>query len=364
MGQRVEIASRETKHESYYWTGHLPIKPMNRPLTVTLLLAALLAFCSEIVLWIDPPARSLVEWVLLVVGYVALAGLLIDIMARYRIGTFFGLIAVAGLYGLINSLILNPQMALIEMPRTLVTRVLGAHTLMGLLALAIFFGLLIGFSGRTRRLIMLIAVAALGFAWGGWSRWSGGAGGAVYEVTPELSLTPTAIALVFLCLIAAAWLFVRRAMADGSIPAPRVVDKAARYRLNRVGIVLMLAAFLLNLGYHLPRGDIDGISAVIIGILIAVVWVILWYQKRKKGAAVLESLDSVQREPPLYWLIAAVIFLLSGVLGHHLPRAAQTGDVIAWLSALFTAFGIVWLPALTLVIGARAWSRQARAMKL
>jgi hypothetical protein len=34
------------------------------------------------------------------------------------------------------------------------------------------------------------------------------------------------------------------------------------------------------------------------------------------------------------------------------------------ISALFTAYGLIWLPAVTIVLGAQAFSRQARAMRL
>jgi ABC-type dipeptide/oligopeptide/nickel transport system permease component len=128
--------------------------------------------------------------------------------------------------------------------------------------------------------------------------------------------------------------------------------------------VLVLAGLLVNLGYHLPNGHLDASSAVVVAVLLGIVWVILWYQRRKKGVALLENLDAVNRPSNIFWLFGAAIFVIAGAFGHQFARTPQTGDPVAWWSAIFTAFGVVWLPALTLVIGARAWSRQARAFRL
>ncbi len=72
-----------------------------------LLLAALLAFGSEIGVWTMPTTRSPLDWALLVIGYVALSALLLEIAARYRLRDIFGLMMLAGLYGMLNGLILT-----------------------------------------------------------------------------------------------------------------------------------------------------------------------------------------------------------------------------------------------------------------
>src|ERR1051326_7426851 len=78
------------------------------------LLAALLFFCSEILLWTNPPTRNLLDWGLLIIGYIALSGLLLEIAVRYRLRDVYGLITLAGIYGMTNGLILNPASALID----------------------------------------------------------------------------------------------------------------------------------------------------------------------------------------------------------------------------------------------------------
>ncbi|MBZ0287452.1 MAG: hypothetical protein K8I30_07545, partial [Anaerolineae bacterium] len=130
---------------------------------IRLALAAALLFGSEILLWNDPPLRSALDWLVLAVGYLAISAALLDLGVRCRVRELFGLIVLAGIYALLNGLLLNPQTALFDVPRTLITRVLGAHTLVGLLML------LLSLSRFTRR--YALAAAVVGLAWGVWVRW-------------------------------------------------------------------------------------------------------------------------------------------------------------------------------------------------
>ena len=71
-----------------------------------------LRFCSGVT-HLD---RDFFEWVFLLVGYISLATLMLDIIARYRVRGVYDLMMVAALYGLLNSLLLNPQSAFEEVP--------------------------------------------------------------------------------------------------------------------------------------------------------------------------------------------------------------------------------------------------------
>src|SRR5258708_776960 len=94
-----------------------------------ILLALLLMFGSEILVWTNPAGRPILEWLLLIPGYVALSAVLLDFTVRYRIRDLFGVLLLAGIYSLSSALILNPASTLTDLPRTLVTRVMGAHGL-------------------------------------------------------------------------------------------------------------------------------------------------------------------------------------------------------------------------------------------
>lgn len=328
--------------------------------TLRLLLAGLLAFFSEIVLWYGASTRSALEWLPLLIGYVALAAILLDFAARYRVRDIFGVMLLAGIYGLVYGLILNPEMALFDVPRTWITRVMGGHTLMGLLALAFWFGLTTGFrredatgkkSARAPQIIVLIAVMVLGAAWGAWARWSGDAAG-IYHLAPDFSLEVPLLGLGFLTVIGVIWRFSMRSTAD-----------TLNFRLNPLGLAASFATLLAIGAYHGISEHIDSLSLTVLGSFIAFCWSILWFSVRKKGIVLVEGTGK-STGLPLYWLIIAVVFLLIGGIFYNLPRGENTADPISWINIIFLAFGLVWLPTIALLIGGRAVGRRARALRL
>ncbi|MDX2163648.1 MAG: hypothetical protein SF162_20195 [bacterium] len=336
-------------------------------LSLYALLAALFAFCSEALLWNRPEPRSIPALGLVSVGYLAAAAVLTDMMARYRVQTFTGLMAVAGLYGMINGLTLNPDTALIDVPRTLITRVLGAHTLMGVLALSAFVALQLGLRGRGRRALLLILFALLGIGWGAWARWNdAGGGAATYNSTPAFALEPIIAGAVLIALAAGCWRWHRAVTGVRPPPPPAgkaLIDPAAPYKLTPGGYALAAAALGVNLAYHLANAHVDSVSLTILIVLIGFVGSILWFQTRKKGLSLIDGIDA-GTEPPGYWIAAALIVLVSAAFAHQLARQPDAGDPVAWFGALFTTAGVVWLPALTLIIGARALGRRARSLRL
>ncbi|MCZ2094837.1 MAG: hypothetical protein LC121_00940 [Anaerolineae bacterium] len=328
------------------------LNPQSSSWLVRLLLAALLAFCSEIVLWTNPPSRSLIDWMLLALGYAALSALLLEIAARYRLRDAFGALTLAGVYGMLNGLLLNPHSALIDVPRTLLTRAMGAHAFAGLLALALFLALA-GGGLRTRRaqsVALLLALVA-GLGWGTWARWSP----PVFSNQPETA--PAALVIfgaVGVSLIFAALFAVAKAVRRVSAP----VD----LRLGARGWAFTLIVLGGLLVIHLLQNEIDSLSLSIIVTLTVFSVMIIWFQKRNKGATLLDGVPS--GAPVIVPALLVVGFALAGVVGYSLPRGNIASDPLALISALFTAYGLIWLPAVSIVLGARAFSRQARAMNL
>lgn len=331
------------------------------------LLAACLAFCSEVVLWsggLTREPRSALETPLLIVGYLALAALLLDLLTRYRVRDLFGVLTLAGIYGLLGGVLLNPAMALADVPRTLLTRVMGAHALMGLLAWAIFLGLTYGLSGRLRRNLVLIAVALLAVGWGGWARWASPAsvplcppicGIQDFAVsTPPLALDAIIAAAVGLIIIGAAWTFTRRGAASQNQslalpPLPRLITIAA---LIGIGAI------------RLAQAQIDSLSLVVVIALVIFCISILWFQLNVKRATFADVLMLGTEETPLYWILLAVVFVVIGAVAHQLPRGTDAGDAVAVWGLIFTGFGLVWLPTVALVIGGRAMWKSARGLRL
>ena len=97
-----------------------------------LLLAMLLLFGMEILLWNKPPSRSLTDWLIVFVGYLALSTLMLDLIVRFRVSDIWGVMFVVGIYVLLNGLVINPSNAMEAVPGTIITRFLGGGWLVGL----------------------------------------------------------------------------------------------------------------------------------------------------------------------------------------------------------------------------------------
>lgn len=91
---------------------------------IRLLLAAITFTASELLL-ATMPARSPFDWGVAIIGYIALAALLLDMAARLRLRDTNGILALGGIYGIINGLLLTSQATLADFPRTFFTRALG-----------------------------------------------------------------------------------------------------------------------------------------------------------------------------------------------------------------------------------------------
>jgi hypothetical protein len=298
--------------------------------------AAALLFGSEVVLWNDPASRTVLDWVLLVFGYVAVSAVVLDLGVRYRVRDIFGLLVLAGVYGLLNGALLNPQTALLEVPRTLVTRVLGGHTLLGLGVLGLLLTL-----NRTHSHPRWIAVGVIGLLWGVWVRWLPTLADTVTTDVPLLVMLVYGLAgvMVFTMLV------------------PRVNTPAQRLTIVEWGIVGAIQA-LLFVRNTLPT--VDAFALIVVGVLAAFCVLLLWFQKRDRGAMLF---DSVIGSTWMVVLTLGGVFLATGVVGYLLPLGSVP-ELLTPYVALFTAFGVVWLPSVSLVLGVRAYRKLTRQMQL
>lgn len=324
--------------------------PLVRPFTtwrLRLLLALLLFFGSEILLWTDPLARQMIEWLPLAVGYLALASLLLDLAARFRVRNIFGLLALVGIYGLLNGLLLNPETTLTDMPRTLFTRVLGGHTFAGLLMIILFLRLVT--PAKTRLLVFAAAGAAAGFAWGTWARWS------PTLLRPDAAEAPLAGMIAVTVGLAAAMVVLLLARRRDDTPV-----SARLQPLEWLGVVVVLLVLLLARGLN---NQIDSLSLALIGTLVGFCLVLMWFLKREKGAALLDGIGTTP--PPMAALLALGLgFSGLALVGYGLPRGDGAQDPVFVITVLLTAFGIAWLPGVSLALGAQVVARQVRAGKL
>ncbi|MFN8380168.1 MAG: hypothetical protein U0452_16025 [Anaerolineae bacterium] len=325
---------------------------MSHPWMLRLVLGALWFIGIELLPWAAPAVRAPWEWPLLVAGYIALAAILLDTAARYRLRDGYGLMALAGLAGLTAALLFNPDYALANPPMTWFTRAMGALTLGALVGLLVFLRLARPIRRRWAVLILLLAAPA-GALWGFWARWSPLALDAAASPTTREPLTLT--------------LIVSGALVIGTLAlAARTHDEAHRdLRLPLPILAVLLLTLLGVLVVRVLNESVDTFSVVALPILGLICLGILYYQKRIKGPTLLDPLPDL---PPRRWFLLTipVVLLAAGgaIAGAHAMRGAPDSDGIALLSAAITAFGFLWLPGMALAIAARAFSRLARTERL
>lgn len=307
------------------------------------LLAALLLFASEILLWTNPTGHSVMDWLIRIPGYIALGSLLLDFAARYRVRDVFGLLTLAGFYALLNGLALNPETALADVPRTWATRVLGAHTLVGFGVLLLFLALT---SGRTGRLWLV--AAGVGALWGIW----------VQGLPLFTEIAAETVSLLSMIIAGGVSLAVVAAL--GTLAGGRV-QHAGQFMLRPLEWLLASVLVIALIMYN--RVNIGALSLLVLLALAGYCWVLIWFQHREQGAALLDASLPTQ-SPSIGWLVAgALLFLGAAALTYSLPLSGD-GSLFGLLTGLFAAFGLVWLPTVSLVLGVRSYRRLGRQQRL
>lgn len=316
-------------------------------LSVTLLLAVLLAFGSEVLVWTNPPGREPLDWPLMLVEYVAVAAVLLDLLVRYRVRDLFGALLLTGVYSLLASLTLNPEAMLADLPRTLVTRIMGAHALLALEMFGLFLALTDGLRPGVGRLL-LTGGAVVGLAWGMWVRWFPEDAG-----YPPVSLPlMLAYGAAFVALLAALLAVLPRlgAMTPEDL------------RLSRRGWLLVVLALAGLAVIREVRGDIPPDALLMVLPLLALCLVILWFRGRARGRTLLDGHVPPSPLPWGWFIAAAAVFFSAAVIGYNLPLI-QVGEFtqLTLIGVGFTAYGLAWLPTVSLVLGVQAYLRQMQA---
>jgi hypothetical protein len=308
----------------------------------------LLMFGSDVLVWTNPPGREPLDWPLMLVGYLAVAAILLDLIVRYRVHDLFGVLLLSGVYSLTASLTLNPESMLSDLPRTLVTRIMGAHALLAVEMIGLFLVLT---GGQKRHLLRLLLVgsAIVGLAWGIWARWFPDDAG-YPSVSLEAMLVYGAVFVSILAALAAI------------LPAQTAPLTPDHLRLSRRGWALALLVLAALAVFRALDGNIPSSALLMVLPVLALCLVIIWFRGRKRGQTLLDG--HIPAAPPAWrWLIAAAgLFFGAAVLGYSLPRIpSDEFNQLRLIGIGFTAYGLAWLPTVSLVLGVRAYLRQMQA---
>ncbi|NPV67805.1 MAG: hypothetical protein HPY64_11715 [Anaerolineae bacterium] len=309
------------------------------------LLAGLTLLVFSELVWLshDLLAVEAGTWATLAALYLLLGALVVDLLARFRVGELFGWLAVAGLYGLLQGALVTAT-AFQSLPFSLVTRPLGLHTLgSGMLGLAFVYWQLRG--GWTARRAVLLAAG--GLAWGVWVRWS--------PLLPAGSFPVPAFPL------AAAVAGGGLAVLGGLARLVRRLDvQPADYCLHPWEWLLVAAGLLAAFWRAAGLAEIGIAEAAILGGLAGYLLVLLFLLRGEARVPFLERALPKQGGGGQVLVLAVVIWLAAGWLGYALPGAGPDGLPLRALTTGLTLFGILWLPALSVALGLRIFTRLFR----
>ncbi len=348
----------------------MPTQSVNRTtaLCLCILLALLLMFGSEILVWTNPLGRPLLEWLLLIPGYLAISAVLLDFIVRYRVRDLFGALLLTGIYALAGALILNPASTLSDMPRTLVTRIMGAHALIAAEMFGLFLALTGG--GKQSRRNLLIGCAVVGLAWGIWVKnWPQDEGYGAVSLPTMLVFGMGGIALIVLYL----YVVLPRLQRNLSTEAPSTALTNPMTSDERLNVLLLtrrdwmisIGVLVVLLVIRLLQGQVIGAGLILCPLLIILCWGILWFRERKRGDTLLDHHLPVRPLPLPYTLLAAVIFLGVGIFAYNLTDI-KLGTITPFtlIGLGFTAYGLAWLPTVSLVLGVQGYLRQLATRKM
>jgi hypothetical protein len=330
----------------------MPLAQHLRLWLMRLLLAALLLASHEILLWANIQTLTSGDWLIHSIAYVGLATLLLDVAVRYRIRDLYDAMALLAFYAAIGGLLISPDISFSDLPRTLVTRVLGAYCLTGAVGFGIFLALTTNQPRYWR--LMVAGMAWVGFYWGTWLRW-----------TPEVGSLFTEPVALGTMLTYAGVLYGIALLFNAAVQRTSYPITPADFKLRLVPGLLLILGLLLIFLLRATQNLLDGAALIICVALMGISLAILWFRRSPKGDTLLD-----QHIPPrrinLLWLILTIgVFTLTTTAAYALPLIGTPEFNQLWVMELgYVGVGIGWMPTLAAVIAVRGVDRQMRAQNM
>jgi hypothetical protein len=308
-------------------------------------LGALLLVFSEWVVWQTPLSYNALEWAALAAIYLALAAILLDLVSRFNTNEVFSLLLLAGLYGLVDATLIS-RVTTHDLPLSLLVRPLGAQPLVALAALASFQILT---SGRATGPLEFVVALVIGLLWGIWVRW--------FPVVSDESADSARVgtALVALGVAFAVCLLIRY------LVPPALITRPKDWRL--LPLEWVVAGGVLGAAgvVAMAQDELDGPGLVTVLMLMSFIGGVLYVTApARRGVSFLASITPPRRPNPAAWLVLILPFLLAGWLGYQLPGSDDKSIQSDLLFGALAGFGLIWLPAVSMVAGIRAFVRLAR----
>ena len=314
------------------------------------LLGAILLTLSELVMWQNPPTRTLLDWLVLLILYIGLASILMDLVVRYQVRDPATLILASGIYGLVSSTIINHSAFdnLSSGPYGLLVRGLGLQTAAGLYGLLFF---IVVMRGKQAEPLQALGAAAIGLLWGIWVHWYPVQERVNWGLVPiETASLYMTVGLIFVGLLV---VFV--------VPRFRTFAELKLQLLWWEAIIAGLPLFIALL-----VGMLQNIIPFIwLLVLVAVGAFIVWALDNQRQGTDPSILAEITFAAPniLTYILLAVTFFVAGGLAYNLVvnKDSIAGIVVYWIAFAFGTFG---LPAASLMIFWRVFRAQTAPVTL
>ena len=135
-----------------------------------------------------------------------------------------------------------------------------------------------------------------------------------------------------------------------------------------LALPLYLTAYWLQLGFlvaalaiGLSRNEIGGMGAGIVLTLVAYLLGTLFATRNLRSArSPLDAIAPPHAPNAIAWLAMIALFLAAGWIGYALPGSGDHSTQGDLLIGLLTAFGVLWLPVVSALVGVRAFVQLAR----
>lgn len=308
---------------------------------------ALLLTFGELVAWHQASTYSPLDWLAVTLIYLALTMITLDLIARFQIRDWMGILLVGGIFGIAQSTLISLTFYQ-NLPISIVLYASGLQTLMFTLAYAGFQFL---YTNSIPPRFLFITTPILGLAYGIWLKWFPQLESINLPV-PELGATLpyTIIALIASALI----LFI--------MTLPTEIKRFDWMMLPiewafSGGILFITALLRFNGGYiDSTFGFI--IAIVILGMIILLLWFMHATQPKQKSDWSIKI--TPQQQSIINWVTMFLPFALTAWLGYELPGDGDTPIQSTLLFGAIIAFGVLWLPIVSTLISIRAFTELGR----
>lgn len=307
---------------------------------IRIFVAALFIFGDLLFLWSTIP-ETLTQWVVTITGFIAISAIVLDLATRYRIRDIYDAMVILAMVGLLAALLISPVFSFAKFPNSLLTRVLGGHTLITFEMFGLFIVLTAGHNARYRWLMLAVA-AWLGFYWGIWMRWTPVFTDAFEPVALSNMLI---VAGVSFALIVGLWL-ITSGIAKNATSDDLLLSPVEWFILLAVVIGLFLVQALQNAIFT------GAMIAVVV--LLVVCWSVIWFRREEHAETLLDSHLPMQPLNLVWLAIAVAIFIIMTIAAYNIPLVGTQEINQLWLMEIgFAAVGSVWLPLIAMVIATR-----------